>query len=110
MARFPARPPTAGSATGRSATGRSPFRNLHQKPGLDGGEVSNPQLDFLLKHGMVTREEFDAVVSGNAKIENRKYIVPLNMAGKKNGMRFKLYPGRVDDLVMHEMLDLPTDF
>lgn len=102
MAKFPSRPKAI----------RPPIFNRQKafKPDRDGGSISNPQLDFLLKHGMVTQDEFDAVVSGNAKIENRKYIIPLNMAGKKNGMRFKLYPGRVDDLMMHELLDLSTDF
>lgn len=74
-----------------------------QKPGSR--LKRNPKADFALKHNMITKEEHEEVMIGNAMIHD-EWMMNLNSSKilPPTGTRVRLYPDRADDVLINKLL------
>lgn len=65
----------------------------------------DPKADFALKHNMITKEEHEEVMIGNAMIYDG-WMTNLNSSKIPHpmGTRVRLYPDRADEILINKLL------
>lgn len=76
----------------------------------DRRRTRNPRAEFALRFDMITQEEYDAVMLGNATLDDRQiFNLNANLPWLKTGEKTAIYQGRASDLKINLLLDLPFE-